>query len=278
MIDLHTHSTASDGTCSPGELIDLAAQRGISALALTDHDTLSGLEAAQDRARTAGIRFIPGVEIEIESLRGEFHLLGLGLSGDRSRLADALQEVRRRRHERNLVMIGKLRNAGFDISLEELSAAAGGEVVSRAHFARLLMAKKYVSSIEKAFKRYLGKGQPFYEARKCLSLSEAVSIIRGAGGISVIAHPLSLQMRGPALRQFLEHCRGMGVAGIEAYHPTHPLKDARRLERLGRRLDLLITGGSDFHGSAIPQRRLGYTSGGLPIPDALLDALRLDPS
>ncbi len=285
MIDLHTHSTASDGSCTPERLIDLAAERGLTAIALTDHDTLSGLDPAARRARETGVRFIPGIEIQIESLavtsglsdplgpESEFHLLGLGLLGDLGPLAEAMETVRRSRHERNLRMMEKLREAGFDVTMEELGRFARGEVISRAHFARLLHAKGAVSSIDQAFSRYLGRGKPFYMARQNLALSDAVGLIRKAGGIAVIAHPLSLKLKGPPLRQFLAHCRDIGVAGIEAYHPNSRVRDCVKLARTGRRLGMLITGGSDFHGENMPQRRLGYAAGGREIPDAILDAL-----
>jgi predicted metal-dependent phosphoesterase TrpH len=280
MIDLHTHSTASDGSCSPERLIDLAAGLGLTAIALTDHDTLSGLDPASRRARETGVRFIRGIEIQIESSgalgeESEFHLLGLGLSGDLGPLAGALEAVRTSRHERNLSMLEKLRQAGFDVTMEELGRFARGEVISRAHFARLLQAKGAVNSIDRAFSLYLGKGRPFYVERQNLALADAVGLIRKAGGIAVIAHPLSLKLGGPALRQFFAHCLDVGVAGVEAYHPNAKLRDCSKLARLGRRLGMLITGGSDFHGENVPQRRLGYTAGGREIPDELLADLPL---
>jgi hypothetical protein len=291
MIDLHTHSTASDGSYPPKDLVDLAAKIGLASLALTDHDTLAGLDSAANRAGQIGIHFIPGIEIEIERSVGEFHLLGLCLDGDRNPLEIALHIVRQGRHERNLRMIEKFRAAGMDISLEELLAQTGGgransprgdaggrpgdDIISRAHFARLFVAKGITDSIDQAFSRYLAKGKPFYEPRPCLSLADAVSLIREAGGLAVIAHPISLELKGEALRQLLEHVRDIGVTGIEAYHPGQSLKEARKLELLGRRLGFLITGGSDFHGAYIPQRRLGRTSGGLEIPGSFLEAIRL---
>jgi predicted metal-dependent phosphoesterase TrpH len=279
MIDLHTHSTRSDGSLAPRALIDLAAEQGLVAVALTDHDTLSGIPEARDRAKERGIRFIPGVELEIETAAGlgteaEFHLLGLRFEGDVAGLSRALEDLRTARRERNLKMIQKLNEGGFDVTIGELEAMASGDVVSRAHFARLLASKGIVSSISQAFSRYLGKGRPFYVQRRCLSLSDAVALIREAGGIASIAHPLSLALKGPALRQFLSHCRDIGVSAIEAYHPGNTVRGCRKLEHMGRALGLSITGGSDFHGGNIPQRKLGYTAGEREIPDRFLDALR----
>jgi len=273
MIDLHTHSTASDGGYTPTALIELAAQSGLSAIALTDHDTLAGLAGAREKAAQSGLRFVPGVEIEIQSDSGEFHLLGLLLDGDTGGLDKALGQVRGNRSARNRRMVEKMQASGIDISLEELGRLAGGEIISRAHFAQALIRKGVVSSVEQAFKQYLGRGRPFYERRDSLALSEAVSLIGKAGGVAVVAHPLSLDLKGPALEQFLKHCRDLGVAGMEAFHPNHRLKEARRLARMGRKLGLVLTGGSDFHGHYVPQRRLGRASGGREIPDELLAAL-----
>ena len=273
MIDLHTHSTASDGSCLPERVVELALGVGLKALALTDHDTIAGVESARRRAEGTGLRLIPGVEIEIESATGEFHLLGLALEGDRRGLEEALVGVQAARRGRNGRMVEKLKRAGISVTLEELAEIAGGDIISRAHFARLLVKKKVVSSMDMAFKRLIGKGMPFYEPRACLALLEATALIKAAGGVAVIAHPMSLGLRGPALRAHVAACRDQGVGGIEAWHPNHPVKECRRLERMARALGMFVTGGSDFHGEHIPQRKLGSTAGGREIPDAFLEAL-----
>jgi predicted metal-dependent phosphoesterase TrpH len=273
MIDLHTHSTASDGSCAPERLIELALGIGLSALALTDHDTLAGTRAAAAAAEGTSLRFIPGVEIEIEVEVGEFHLLGLCLGGDRRALEAALSRVQDARRDRNMRMVERLKQGGIAISMEELAGIAGGDIISRAHFARILVRKKVVSSIDAAFKRLIGKGMEFYEPRACLGLREGTSLIQSAGGIAVVAHPMSLGLKGPALQEFLAGVRDQGVAGIEAWHPNHPLKEARRLGRMARSLRMIVTGGSDFHGEHIPQRRLGATTAGREVPDQLLEGL-----
>ena len=278
MIDLHTHSTASDGSCPPERLIEIALGTGLTALALTDHDTLDGLPRARASAEGTRLRFIPGVEIEIETDTGEFHLLGIGLSGDVGALVEALSRVQAARRSRNLRMVEKMKAGGIPITMQEVTETAGGDIVSRAHFARVLVRKKVVGSIDAAFKRLIGKGLPFYEPRACLELREATMLIRGAGGIAVIAHPVSLGLQGPALRAYVSACRDQGVAGIEAWHPNHSVKESRRLERLAHSLGMAVTGGSDFHGEHIPSRRLGLSSGGREIPDRFLDAVPRDAS
>jgi hypothetical protein len=276
MIDLHTHSTASDGSCAPEALVELALGAELIALALTDHDTLDGVPRAQARAAGTRLRLIPGVEIEIESDPGEFHLLGIGLSGDTGALGEALWRVQAARRGRNLRMVEKMQTAGIPITMEEIEDTAGGVIVSRAHFARVLVRKKIVGSIDAAFKRLIGKGMPYYEPRTCLPLEEATALIRRAGGIAVIAHPVSLGLHGPALRVYVGACRDRGVSGIEAWHPNHTVKESRRFERLAQSLGMVVTGGSDFHGPHIPSRRLGLSSGGREIPDRFLDAVPRD--
>jgi len=277
MIDLHTHSTASDGSCTPERLIEIALAAGLRAIALTDHDTLDGLPRARASAAGTGLRFISGVEMEIERAEGEFHLLGIGLDGDSEALREALSGVQAARRTRNTRMVEKMQSAGIPITMKEVTDTAGGEIVSRAHFARVLVRKKVVASIDAAFKRLIGKGMPFYEPRACLELRGAALLIRRAGGIPVIAHPISLGLQGPALRLFVSACRDQGVAGVEAWHPNQSVKLCRRLERLAHSLGMVVTGGSDFHGEHIPSRKLGLSSGGREIPDRLLDAIPLAP-
>jgi len=161
------------------------------------------------------------------------------------------------------------------VTMEELAAISGGGIVSRAHFARLLVQKGAVKRTDDAFARFIGKGRPFYEPRRTLGLSDAVRLVRRAGGIATVAHPLSLGLAGPALRQFLAHARDTGVVAVEAWHPKAAVRDCRRLERLALSLGLAVTAGSDFHGLNVPQRRLGHTAGGLEIDDRFLAALRL---
>ena len=291
MIDLHTHSTASDGSCTPERLIDLALQLGLSALALTDHDTLDGIAAARARCAGSSLSFYAGVEIEIDrdaaaepparltprpsQSSGEFHLLGLGLSEHREELEEALGRLRDARHARNVRMVEKLQKDGVPVSMEELTEIAGGKIVSRAHFARLFVRKKIVNSIDAAFSRLIGKGQTYYEPRACLALREAALLIHRAGGIAVVAHPISLGLKGPELRQFLSSCKDQGVDGLEVWHPNHRLAECRQFQRLAKGLGLLVTGGSDFHGEHMPQRKLGRATAGRMIPDELLASLPL---
>ena len=195
MIDLHSHSTASDGTSTPRDLLFEARDAGLTALALTDHDTLDGLAEASDTAEELGIRFIPGIELEIEHRPGEFHLLGLGLKDwEYSNLSKFLREIRHNRNERNAQMVELIQNDGIDISEDDLKQAAGGRIIARPHFARVLVEKKVAKSIKHAFDRFLAAGQKFYIPKKVITLEEGITLIHQAGGKAVIAHPLSLYL------------------------------------------------------------------------------------
>jgi predicted metal-dependent phosphoesterase TrpH len=285
MVDLHTHSSASDGSFSPGALIREAAEGGLCALALTDHDTVSGLEEARREAELRGIRFIPGIEIEIEGetaasppggrLPGEFHLLGLGISRPGPAFFTAIAGLGRRREERNREILDRMRELGVEADYEEVRALSGGHSVGRPHFARLLIRRGIVRTVEQAFKRYLGQGKPFYVPKAGLPFAQAVALIREAGGIPILAHPLSLYVSWGRLPGLLGDLRDQGLGGLEAWHPTAKPRACQRLEDLGRSLGLLITAGSDFHGETRPDRKLGQTAGGRKIEDAFLEALPL---
>jgi predicted metal-dependent phosphoesterase TrpH len=271
MIDLHTHSNASDGSLSPIELIQEAAKRGLSAIALTDHDTINGLEDARNEAAVQGIRFIPGIEIEITNKGpGEFHLLGLGITRPSPAFRDAVTQLSRLREARNREILDKMHELSVEATYEEVLALSGGHSVGRPHFAALLVNKGIVKNREQAFSRYLGTGKPFYAPKAGLEFEQAAVIIRESGGIPVLAHPMSLYVAWGRLPDMVKDLRDKGLMGIEAWHPTAKVRSCRRLEELGQSLGLYITAGSDFHGEARPDRKLGITSGGRKIEDSVL--------
>jgi predicted metal-dependent phosphoesterase TrpH len=276
MIDLHTHSTASDGSCTPSGLVGLAAERGLKAFALTDHDTLSGLdEAADAAAEIPGLRFIRGIEIEISFEPGEFHLLGLGIEKMDGGLAEAAVRLSRARVERNKRILERARAAGVDMTMDELRDEAGGGAAGRPHIASLLVARRAVRTRQEAFDKYLGKGRPWYEPKSCLDLSEAVRLVKEAGALAIVAHPLSLFVSWGRLAALMDEWKELGIDGIEAYHPAAKIGQCRRLERMARERAFLVSAGSDFHGSLRPERRLGRTAGNLEIDDRYLDELGL---
>jgi predicted metal-dependent phosphoesterase TrpH len=280
MVDLHTHSTASDGSLSPGELIRAAAERGLSALALTDHDTIDGLGEARNEAQERGIRFIPGIELEIEgnagggaAINGEFHLLGLGLRRPSPGLREAIAELSRRREQRNLEILDRMRDLDIRADYAEIRALSGGVSVGRPHFAAFLVQRKLVKDQEQAFSRYLGKGKPLYVPKAGLEFPRAAELIRESGGIAVLAHPMSLYVAWGRLPDLVRELRDQGLDGIEAWHPTAHVRTCKRLEDLGKALGLHITAGSDFHGGSRLDRKLGLTAGDRKIEDRYLTAI-----
>jgi predicted metal-dependent phosphoesterase TrpH len=290
MIDLHTHSNISDGELSPASLIREAVKRGLRAIALTDHDTVDGLESARDAAlaETAhgGFHFIPGIEININwkgskaprdvpgiGPGGEFHLLGLGIHAISPAFSAAIRELSRRRETRNREMMEKMHELSIETSWEELVALSGGHSIGRLHFASLLVKHKIVKNHNQAFARYLGAGKPLYVPKEGLDFEQAAVLIKESGGLPVLAHPMSLYVAWGRLPDLVKSLKDRGLMGIEAWHPIAKSSSCRRLESLGRSLGLYITEGSDYHGSARPERKLGCSNRGRAINDAVLEAI-----
>jgi len=279
MVDLHTHSTASDGSFPPSSLMEEAAKRGISALALTDHDSTGGLAEAAEAAKKHGIHFIPGIELQIVwDQEGEFHLLGLGISRPTRAFLAAVEELAGRREKRNLEIIEKINKAGIAASYDEVRELAGlqdtgGHSIGRPHFAAFLVKRKLVKNREQAFTRYLGKGKPFYIPKAGLEFERATGLIKESGGIAVLAHPMSLYTAWGRLPALINNLKERGLDGLEAWHPTAKVSSCKRLEELGKKLGLCVTAGSDFHGEARSDRKLGITAGGKKIDDSFLEAV-----
>ena len=260
-----------------------AAKRSLSALALTDHDTINGLEEAAKAAAEQGIRFIPGIELQILWNGGDFHLLGLGIRRPSPGFKAAVEELARRREERNLIIVDKMNGAGMNVSYDDIKAFAAelkadpseirGDSIGRPHFAGFLVKRKVVKNREQAFIRYLGKGKPFYMPKAGLEFEEAAALIKESGGIAVLAHPMSLYLAWGRLPALIESLKGRGLDGLEAWHPTAKVSSCRRLEELGKRLGLLVTAGSDFHGEGRSDRKLGLSTGGKKIDESFLEAL-----
>jgi len=286
MIDLHTHSNVSDGDLSPKLLVEEAAKQGLSAIALTDHDTIDGLETAKNTALAENLHFIPGIEINIKwtggksangapglGPGGEFHLLGLGINSPSPGFISAIEELSRRREARNREILERMHELSIDATWEELKAFSGGHSLGRPHFAALLVKLKIVKNIEQAFSRYLGVGMPLYVSKEGLVFEEAVTLIRESGGIPVLAHPISLYVAWGRLPGLIEILKNMGLMGLEAWHPTANSGSCRRLEALAKSLGLYVTEGSDFHGSISRNRKLGCSQKGRKISDAVLEAI-----
>lgn len=274
MIDLHTHSTASDGTYSPKELIEHAILERVSVLALTDHDSVTGNALAFDTATKINatleipvIRFIAGIELDIEWKSGECHLLGLGLKENHPDLVRLLVQLNDERRNRNREIAEKMRAGGIDIDIERVEILASGGTVGRPHFAQFLVETKVVKNRQLAFDRYLARDRPYYIERKSISLEEGIAAIRACGGLPILAHPLSLYVSWGHLPEIIGSFRDRGIAGIEAWHPGAKIVECQRLEALAHSLGICATAGSDFHGVVRPDRRIGKTAGRKDIED-----------
>jgi 3',5'-nucleoside bisphosphate phosphatase len=264
-IDLHTHTTASDGIYSPRELIDIAVRNGLVAMAITDHDTVDGLPEALDYAASIGFRLYPGVEFSIEYDIGSFHLIGLNLDYHHERLRSTVSRLAEYRGTRAYRIIDDLKTHGIDIPLDEVMAESGGGAIGRPHIARVMVDHGYAPNIREIFKNYLVKGKPGYVKKVRIEFNEAVALIKESGGIPVIAHPVSLECKDMAefeglLKGFVE----AGVEGMEVYAGMHTPEMAEQYRILAVKYDLLMTGGSDFHGDK--DETIGNFHKDSPIP------------
>lgn len=268
MIDLHVHTTASDGQYTPTEIINKAIEKNIKAIAITDHDTVAGIEEAKIAAQNKEITLVPGIELNINGSPGEFHLLGLGLKETSSSLQTVLENVIKNRNIRNENIIQKMKEDGISISLEEFYKEYQNAIIGRPHFAAMLVKKGIVKTRQQAFDQYLARGKKWYCERIGTNLDEAIVAITDSGGIPVLAHPMSLYLSWGKMPEMFQKYFEQGIQGIEAYHPGARVTECLRLEELGRKLGFFITAGSDFHGEKIrTDRRLGHTCGSKKIND-----------
>ena len=273
-LDLHLHTTHSDGSLSPGEVLRLAHKAQVNALAITDHDIVSGIPEAIDVGAELGIEVIPGVEISSRLGNSELHILGYCIHWQDPELNRRLAALRASRHSRNPQIIERLRSLGLDVTYEEVRALAGTDSVGRPHIARILMDKKYVTSAKEAFDRYLADGRPAYVARDLTEPADAIDWIRAAGGVAVLAHPTWAKVSGEGLNALLTTLKGEGLGGIEVHYSTHTKRQTTEYLDLAKRLNLLVTGGSDFHGVTKPDIEVGTGRGDLKVPEKLLEPLK----
>jgi predicted metal-dependent phosphoesterase TrpH len=272
VIDLHLHSTCSDGTLTPAELVEMAYANGLNAIALTDHDTVAGIAPARAAARNSPLVVIAGVELSVRNSPYYLHLLGYDFDWHNPTLLAALKTVQDARHTRNLEIFKKLQGLGITISSAEISSPSPENLIGRPHIARWLVANKIVSTIDEAFKKYLKKGARAYVSRFCYTAQEAISMIHEAGGLAVLAHPLQVSRDPATLEKLIGELKASGLDGLETYYPGQMGTWLAFLHSLVARYHLLETGGSDYHGAIRPGTRM---AGGahLVIPDTLLDLL-----
>lgn len=265
-VDLHIHSTASDGELTPSEVVRLALERGLEVIALTDHDTMSGVDEAQAAAAGTTLEVIPGVEVNSEGEWGDLHILGFYVDPDHPPLNEQLRAVREARARRARMIVEKLRGLGLDVDWEEVQALASGPSIGRPHIAQALLERGYVASLGEAFERYIGRDGPAYVSRLRMTPPEVIRAIREAGGVAVLAHPAHSNVTAR-----IEEFVGYGLQGLEVYYPTHSPHDVATLLALCRRFDLLATGGSDFHGPGYDE---GVLLGAVHVPPQCAEELR----
>lgn len=251
-IDLHVHSTFSDGSMTPTELVRYARRKGLSAMALTDHDAINGLEEATAAGDTLGVEIVAGVELSVKHGDCALHLLGYLFRRMDQALLLALHHLQEGRLARNKVILDNLDRLGIHIDHQELEAISGHGRGGRPHIARLMVEKGAVENMEEAFVRYLAKGGLAYAPRLVFQAKEAIAMINHAGGIAVLAHPRQLAKAGEDVTAIITSLKKMGLAGIEVYYPSHSRQFRRKLMTLAKSLDLLPTGGSDYHGTIRP--------------------------
>ncbi|ULA67483.1 MAG: POLIIIAc domain-containing protein [Nitrospira sp.] len=273
-IDLHLHTTHSDGSFSTGEVMAFAKQAGLKALAITDHDIIDGIPEATAIGKELEIEVVPGVEISSRLGESELHILGYFLNWTDPLLAQRLSTLRDSRHLRNPKIVQRLNELGIPITYEEVRALAGTESVGRPHIARLLMEKKFVTSAKEAFDRYLANGRPAFVDRELPEPAEAVRWIREAGGVPVLAHPTWVRTSAEGLRVLVRELKAAGLGGIEVHYSTHTPSQTTEYLDLAKQCDLLVTGGSDFHGVTKPDIEVGIGRGQLKVSEKLLDPLR----
>ncbi|MCX6640508.1 MAG: PHP domain-containing protein [bacterium] len=276
MIDLHTHTTASDGSFAPAALVRLAKAEGLTAIAITDHDTTAGNQEALAAGKEIGMEVVPGVEISADSPFGTLHIVGLYIDPSNVPMETTLKELRDFREARNLKMITRFNEElGIPITLEELATEAGGDVIGRPHFANLLVKKGAVKTYQEAFDKYLKSGGKAYLDKKRLFAPDAIRMIKEAGGVPILAHPYIVREKSESrFEANLRYLVDEGLAGIEVYYSEHSSGDEALYADLARRHNLLVSGGTDFHGTVKPDVKLGRGHGNLDIPYELLNQIK----
>jgi hypothetical protein len=272
-IDLHVHTTASDGALRPSDVVRLASRKNLKAIAITDHDSIDGIEEAQKAGNQLSVEVIPGIEISANFRNGSLHLLGYFIETGGT-LASKLTRLKQARSERNPQIVDKLNRLGLRLSYPDVLEASGGGQVGRPHFAQVLVDRGYVRSINEAFDRYLAKGAPAYVDKYRFEVHEAIDVVLEAGGVPVLAHPRTLNCSLKDLERFVTALTHRGLMGIEVFYPEHSAEQMRQYGRLAEKLGLIQTGGSDFHGAPIKTTELGFIGEGISLPYSMVRVLK----
>ncbi len=271
-IDLHIHTTESDGTATPEEAVRLAKELGLRAIAITDHDTAAGYPAARAEGERLGIEVVPGIEIST-TFHGPVHILGYYIDPESPELKPVLDWVIRDRDERNRKMAAHMAADGLPVDYDAMRERFGA-AIGRPHFAEVLVELGLAKDVKDAFDRYVEKGQRYYEGRHFLSIEQSIAIIRRSGGVPVLAHPLQYRLGDAGLRELIEHCIEHGLEGMECRYSLYDGQQTAYLHVLAEQYHLQPTGGSDFHGEVKPHIALGTGTGGLAVPYSYLEGIK----
>ena len=274
MIDLHVHSTFSDGSLTPSELVVLANKIPLKAMALTDHDTVDGIDEFLNAAKDTDLFVIPGIELSSALNGKDVHIVGLFVNHKDKALGEKLITFRNARNTRNAKMITLMREHGFDITQDIVDKRFPDSVITRAHYAVWMVEKGYVKDKNEAFDKYLNPGCPCYLPKKNITPMEAIDTIHDAGGIAIIAHPLLYKLTDSELDNLVRSLKEYGLDGLEAVYSANKWTDESRMRALAKKYDLILSGGSDFHGAAKPTLSLGTGYGDLNVPDEICDELK----
>lgn len=274
MVDLHVHSNKSDGTFTPSELVTMAIQKNLTALALTDHDTTDGLAELTHAAQGKPLAVVPGIELSTEYEGKDIHIVGLFIDPEQPDFKAHLKSFVESRDARNRKMCANLQEAGIPISYEALQEANPGSVITRAHYGTWLLEHGVVSSVADAFSKYLGDHTPYFVPREKVTPQQAVSLIQKAGGLAILAHPILYRMSRERLDILVRCLKEVGLTGIEAIYATYNSREENQIRQLASKYDLLLSGGSDFHGFAKPKLELGTGYGHLCVPDEVYFSLK----
>lgn len=274
-VDLHVHSSASDGSFTPQEVVELAKNAGLSQFALTDHDTIGGVEQAMNHAKQIGkIEVIPGTELSCYYGNREIHIVGLFVNHKDEIFLSELQKLKDAREARNEQMVRNFVNAGIQLTVDELKHGNPNSVITRAHFARVLVEKGYCKNKNEAFDRYVGIGCPFYLPKPKVTPEHVLKLITEAGGTAILAHPYSYKLSKSEVEDLLDYLIPLGLSGMECYYSTYDNGQTQELRSMALSKGLLVSGGSDFHGVVKPDIFIGIGRGNLKIPEKLLDSIK----
>lgn len=272
-IDLHTHSNKSDGSMTPAQLVRHAKEAGLAAISLTDHDCIDGVREALGEGEKIGLEVVPGIEFSAKS-ETETHILGYYIDIENTDVLNALEEIKHIRTERMAETSRLLKKLGFDVSVEEVLKIAPGGIVGRAHFAKVMAEKGYVSSVKEGFESYLASGKPAYSDRQHLTAGEAVRLIKQAGGLAFAAHLHLMRKPDAELYTFIRELKEEGLDGVEGYYTEYTPEMQENYQSLAKNLGLLISGGTDFHAQMKPHIRIGTGFGNLKIPYSVLKEIQ----